>query len=89
MPDERNADVVPCTIYKGRRRPDVYLYLSHDESLDCVPDSLLEALGPLEEVMTLELHPGRPLAQADVHRVMQLLREQGFYLQLPPQREYL
>ena len=65
MTDNPNEPVMACTIYKGRRKPDVYLYLRNGEAIECVPDTLLRVMGPLEEVMCLELHPGRRLAQAD------------------------
>ncbi|RMG30355.1 MAG: YcgL domain-containing protein [Gammaproteobacteria bacterium] len=78
-----------CVVYKGRRHPDVYLYLREGAAFTCVPEGLLRALGPLEAVLHLELHPGRRLAQADVRQVLHQLRTQGYYLQLPPQKTSL
>ena len=89
MSDTRREPRVRCTIYKGRRKPDVYLYLRQGQDLEGLPEALLQALGPLEEVMRLELHPGRRLAQADVAQVMRQLEAQGFYLQLPPEKAFL
>ncbi|MBT8140429.1 MAG: YcgL domain-containing protein [Gammaproteobacteria bacterium] len=52
--------------------------------LDGLPDTLLVTLGPLTEVMALQLGPSRKLVAADVVEVMRQLREQGYYLQMPP-----
>jgi len=74
-----------CVIYKGHKQPDSYLYVrAGDEPLEAVPESLIRLLGKLEEVMRLELHAERRLAQTDVIRVMADLKAQGYYLQMPP-----
>ncbi|NNC54159.1 MAG: hypothetical protein HKO07_00400 [Pseudomonadales bacterium] len=52
--------------------------------LDTLPASLLATLGPVTEVMGLQLQRSRKLAAADVVEVMQQLRAQGYYLQMPP-----
>ncbi|HSH28597.1 MAG TPA: YcgL domain-containing protein [Thiohalobacter sp.] len=74
-----------CVIYKGDRKADTYLYVETEGDFSRVPDSLLQLLGNLEQVMTLELHPERALARADPEQVREQLRRQGFYLQLPPE----
>lgn len=74
-----------CVIYKGSRKPDTYLYIERDDDFARVPEALLNMLGSLERVMSLELTPERSLAQADPEQVRRLLREQGYYLQMPPQ----
>ncbi len=65
----------------------MYLYLAKQDAFDDLPEGLLEQFGRPQRVMTLELHPGRALARADVTRVMANLLEQGFHLQLPPKLE--
>ncbi|HEB98078.1 MAG TPA: YcgL domain-containing protein [Thiotrichales bacterium] len=74
-----------CAVYKGHRKPDTYLFVEREDDFSRVPESLLEMLGRLELVMTLELTPDRTLAQADPEQVRQQLKEEGYYLQLPPQ----
>ncbi len=74
-----------CAVYKGHRKPDAYLFVEREDDFSRVPGSLLEMLGRLELVMTLELTPDRTLAQADPEQVRQQLKEEGYYLQLPPQ----
>ena len=72
-----------CCIYKGNRKADTYLFVTHDVSLWRVPKSLLALLGTLEVVMTMELSEDKTLAQACAKEVMRQLTESGFYLQLP------
>jgi len=78
---------VKCVIYKGRRRADTYLYIEHDDDFSRVPAALLDMLGHMERVMELELAADRTLAQADPEQVRRLLREQGYYLQMPPPKD--
>ncbi len=73
-----------CAIYKSHRRADTYLYVEAEVKLMRVPEALLNLLGRLELVMTLELTPGQTLARADPNEVCRQLTEQGYYLQLPP-----
>jgi uncharacterized protein YcgL (UPF0745 family) len=76
-----------CVIYKGRKKPDSYLYVEHENDFSRVPQPLLDMLGELEWVMTLELSSRERLAQVDPQQVAQLLQEQGYFLQLPPRVE--
>ncbi len=77
-------DRIVCVIYRSRRKRETYLYLPEGAQVADVPEELQRLLGPLDEVMTLELTPQRKLARAEVGEVMAALREQGYYLQLPP-----
>lgn len=52
--------------------------------LEALPKELRATLGPLTPVMSLQLSPARKLAAADVLEVMRALRDQGYYLQMPP-----
>ena len=73
-----------CQIYKSLSKADHYVYLAHDKQPDeDLPDALQRLLGELEWVMDLELSATRKLAIADPVQVMQDVREQGFYLQMP------
>ncbi len=75
-----------CVIYKGKRKADTFLYIERLDDFERVPDSLLELLGELQQVMQLTLSASKPLANADVEEVMQLLESQGYYLQMPPEK---
>ena len=73
-----------CVVYKGHRKPDTYLYIQREGDFSQVPDSLLDLMGPLQQVISLDLTADSTLAQARVEEVLQQLRDRGFYLQLPP-----
>ena len=73
-----------CAIYKGKKRPEDYLYVEQEDDFSRIPQALLDIMGELSHVVSLELSTDRKLAQADVTQVMRQLSEQGYYLQIPP-----
>lgn len=73
-----------CAIYKGKKRPNDYLYVEKEDDFSRIPQNLLDIMGTLSLVISLELSADRQLAQADVTHVMRQLAEQGYYLQIPP-----
>ena len=75
---------VLCTIYKGTREPELYLYVDRVDGLKRVPDELLARFGTISEVMTIRLTPTRRLARAQAPQVLAAIAEKGYYLQLPP-----
>jgi uncharacterized protein YcgL (UPF0745 family) len=83
MPDNG----LPCWIYKSARKDEMYLYLAAEDGYAELPDLLRQHFGRPLFVMQLDLGPDKPLARADVEVVMQALRDQGYYLQMPPKLE--
>ena len=73
-----------CVIYKGHKKPDSYLFIEREDDFSRVPEGLLNMVGNLEYVMTLELRQQLHLARASASEVMRHLDDQGYYLQLPP-----
>lgn len=73
-----------CSVYKGRRARETYLFVPARDQFGAVPAQVLDALGPLEHVMDLVLTPGRPLARVDAVELMRRLLLQGCYIQMPP-----
>ncbi len=73
-----------CSIYKGRKAPDTYVYLPRRGDFSGLPSSLLAALGEPIHVMDLVLTPARKLARVEVLDVMRGLLVNGCYVQLPP-----
>ena len=78
-----------CAVYRSRRNPDTYLYVDHHEGLSRVPEALQRELGGTERAMTLVLTPQRRLARTSAAEVLRAIREQGYYLQMPPLPETL
>lgn len=79
-----DGPAVGCVVYRCSGKPDAYLFVERQDDFSQVPAPLLRLLGRLDLVMTLDLHPGRVLAQADPQAVMHALAEQGYFLQMPP-----
>ena len=76
-----------CAIYKGLKKADHYLYVEKEDIFSSVPEALLQLLGDLQLVISLELSSERQLAQADVIQVMKQLKEEGYYFQMPPEKD--
>lgn len=73
-----------CEIFRSSRKEEMYLYVDRARGLEDVPEALMKQFGEPESVMTVVLTPDRKLARADVGEVMAAIKEQGFYLQMPP-----
>ncbi len=65
----------------------MYLYLAGEDDFDAVPDELLARFGQPAPVMSLDLGEVRALARVARGEVIAALREQGYFLQLPPKLE--
>ena len=76
-----------CSVFRSSLKDFTYIYLRTGHDYDDLPDSLREVFGKPGLVMNLDLTPERKLAYADVHEVMKNLDEQGYHLQLPPQKD--
>ena len=76
-----------CFIYKSLKKDYLYLYITEKDDFSKVPDALFNHLGKMEFVMDLELSPERKLAMEDAGKIIQNIMEQGFFVQLPPQKE--
>jgi uncharacterized protein YcgL (UPF0745 family) len=76
-----------CFIYKSLKKDYLYLYVTKKDDFSKVPNALISHFGEMEFVMDLELSPERKLAMEDAGKVIKSLKEQGFFMQLPPQKE--
>ncbi|WP_023639613.1 YcgL domain-containing protein [Dickeya zeae] len=78
-----------CVIYRSSKREQTYLYVEKKDDFSGVPAELMKSFGLPHLVMLLPLDGSKKLASADIEKVKQMLKEQGFYLQLPPPPENL
>ena len=76
-----------CFIYKSLKKDYLYLYIPDKDDFSTVPDVLLNHFGKMEFVMDLELSSECKLAREDAGKVIESLKNQGFFVQLPPQKE--
>ncbi|MDF2155292.1 YcgL domain-containing protein [Vibrio sp. CAU 1672] len=77
-----------CSIYKSAKKEGTYLYIPKKDDFSQVPDTLMQMFGKPIPVMTIKLE-GRSLAQVDVEKVKASLKQDGFFLQVPPPPENL
>lgn len=75
------------SVYKSRKRDEMYLYVPKADGLKKLPEALLQIFGAPEHVMDLPLMPGRSLARVDVDKLRHEVEANGFYLQMPPPKE--
>ena len=73
-----------CQVFRSPRKEQMYLYVEKNEGLSRVPATLLKQFGEPEPVMLLQLDATRKLARADAAAGLEQIREQGYYLQMPP-----
>ena len=78
------------SIYRSPRRDEMYLYVNKQDKLKKVPEALIQSFGTAGHVLDMLLTPERKLARVETEKVMEAIREKGFYLQMPPaQEEYI
>ncbi|QLF94353.1 YcgL domain-containing protein [Pseudomonas sp. ABC1] len=73
-----------CSIYKSRRKNEMYLYVLKQDALARVPEALLAAFGAPIHAFDMVLSPERQLAREDIAQVLANLDQQGYHLQMPP-----
>lgn len=73
-----------CQIFQSSKKPGMYLYVEKKEQFKRVPEALMQLFGRPKEAMVLALHANRKLVRADVNEVIKQIKEQGYYLQMPP-----
>ncbi|WP_299586743.1 YcgL domain-containing protein [uncultured Microbulbifer sp.] len=75
---------VLCDIYRSPKKEEMYLYVDKREGVARVPENLLALFGSPQHVTTMVMTTERKLARANADKVLQELRMQGYYLQMPP-----
>ncbi|WP_017799819.1 YcgL domain-containing protein [Winslowiella toletana] len=78
-----------CVIYRSPQRDQTYLYVEKKDDFSRVPAELLRGFGKPQLAMLLPLDGSKKLVNADLEKVAAALKEQGYYLQLPPPLESL
>jgi uncharacterized protein YcgL (UPF0745 family) len=82
--------MIICTIYKSPLKDEMYLYVDKKDELKKVPEALISMFGTPSHVMDMPMLPGRKLARVDVEKMLEGIKEKGFYLQMsPPKEDYM
>ncbi len=79
--------MIVCQVWRSPKKTEMYLYTEQEEGTGRVPQTLLDRFGEPEPAITLKLTEQRKLARANAAQVMQSIREQGYYLQMPPSQD--
>lgn len=79
----------PCivSVYRSVREDGMYLIVEKAQGLKKVPEPLLARFGPAKESMAFLLTETKKLARFDAKQVLDAIRDNGFFLQLPPPRD--
>jgi len=78
-----------CSIYRGKRKEDHYVYLPEAGNFDAIPDSIKRLMGEFVLAMELEITAESKLANRNPQEILARIEEQGFFLQMPPKHEVL
>jgi uncharacterized protein len=79
------VDLMRCTVLCSDSKAYHYIYLAAGKEFDQLPAALQEQFPHPQEIMQLDLDQRKRLAHADIATVRKRLKEQGYYLQLPPE----
>jgi uncharacterized protein YcgL (UPF0745 family) len=77
-----------CAVYKTRKKVGTYLYVLRKDDFSDVPEALMSQFVKPELVTIISLDK-RDKMGVDKEKLVNALKEQGFYLQLPPKEEDL
>ena len=73
-----------CAVYRSSKKADTYLYVPGRDDFSRVPAALMQLLGTPQFVMLLPLARHERLARIDREKLLEGLRQEGYFLQLPP-----
>ena len=78
-----------CYIYRSNQQKGMYLYLVEKDNFEHVPESLIKLLGEMDFSFEFDLSKDRKLVRAESEEVLRILKENGYFLQMPPPKSEL
>jgi len=72
------------SVYRSSNKDHMYLYITTKDDFSEVPDELMKLFGRPEFSMLVNLSKRKKLARVELSLVTQALKDQGYYLQMPP-----
>ena len=76
-----------CAVYTSDKAEETYLYVEQELGFERVPEDLKSRFPNPRLVTQFKLFPERKLARANPVNVIQSIRDNGYYLQLPPKKD--
>ncbi|OUR79955.1 hypothetical protein A9Q77_02745 [Marinomonas sp. 42_23_T18] len=74
-------------IFRSSKQDEMYLYVAKDVGLSLVPEALMARFGRGIPAMVILMDENKKLARTDATKVLTAIRDQGYFLQLPPVKE--
>lgn len=78
-----------CFVYRSGKKAGMYLYLIKKDEFEDVPESLMKLLGELTFSFEFDLSEDRKLVREEAKEVIRILKESGYFLQMPPPKSEL
>lgn len=72
------------SVFSSRLRDGMYLYVDRADAMTRVPQPLQDLFGTPRHVMDMMLTPERKLSRVAAQDVLAGIRDNGFFLQMPP-----
>lgn len=76
-----------CSIYRSKKKDEMYLYVDKTKALTLVPEELMKMFGGAQHRMDMLLTADKKMARADAASILADIKEKGYYLQMPPVKE--
>lgn len=73
-----------CSVYKSSKKKEMYLYVDRKYDLKKLPETLMPMFGQPLHVMDLILTPEKKLARVSSEKVLEMIADKGYFLQMPP-----
>lgn len=73
-----------CSVFKSSKKKEMYIYVDRKQDLSELPSALLSVFGEPVHVLDMILTPEKTLARVDASKVLESIKENGFFLQMPP-----
>ncbi len=71
------------TVYRSSVKDGLYVYLGEEIAIDSLPAPVLKQLGVPEKALEFDLTDDRKLPNANTEEVIDAVKSQGFYVQMP------
>ena len=73
-----------CAAWRSKQKPSYYVFSQAEVDVRAhLPDALLKFLGDLERFYSFNLSPDKALPAANASEVMEQIKTQGYYVQIP------
>ena len=76
-----------CSVYKSSKKAEMFLYVDKKTGPKDLPEPLTKLFGTPVHVMDMLLTKEKKLGRTTAEKVLEDIKEKGFFLQMPPADE--